>query len=72
MELWIWVVVGGLAGIVLMDITAITAEKLNITRGGRCGGPQAIGRWTLGLFDARFVHENIVDSSVVKYETSVG
>lgn len=34
MELWIWVVVGGLAGIVLMDITAITAEKLNITRGG--------------------------------------
>ena len=53
MDLWLWAVVGGLAGTVLMDLTAIAAEKLNITRGGRCGGPQVIGRWVFGLFDAR-------------------
>ena len=72
MELWLWVIVGGLVGTVMMDITAIAAEKLNITNGGRCGGPQAIGRWTLGLFDARIIHKNIVDSSSVKYETFTG
>ena len=54
MELWLWVIVGGLVGTVLMYLTAIAAEKLNITSGGRCGGPQAIGRWVLGLFDACF------------------
>ena len=46
MELWLWAVVGGLAGTVLMDLAAIAAEKLNITRGGRCGGPQ--GLWVHG------------------------
>ncbi len=56
MELWLWAVVGGLAGTVLMDLTAIAAEKLSITSGGRCGGPQVIGRWVFGIFDARFVH----------------
>ncbi len=45
MELWVWIVIGGLAGTILMDITAIAAEKLHITSGGRCGGPQVIGRW---------------------------
>ncbi len=66
MELWLWAVVGGLAGTALMDLTAIAAEKLNITRGGRCGGPQVIGRWVVGIFDSRFVHKNIIDSSPVK------
>ena len=72
MELWLWAVVGGLAGTVLMDLTAIAAEKLNITSGGRCGGPQVIGRWVFGIFDARFVHKNIIDSSPVKNEASAG
>jgi len=72
MELWGWVVIGGLAGTVLMDITAIVAEKLNITSGGRCGGPQVIGRWVFGIFDACFVHKNIIDSSPVKYEALAG
>jgi hypothetical protein len=72
MELWLWTIVGGLAGTVLMDFTAIAAEKLHITSGGRCGGPQVIGRWVFGLFDGRFVHENIIDSSPVKNEASAG
>ncbi len=72
MELWLWAVVGGLAGTVLMDLTAIAAEKLNITRGGRCGGPQVIGRWVFGIFDGRFVHKNIIDSNPVKNEASAG
>ena len=72
MEFWYWAVIGGLAGTVLMDITAIAAEKLNITSGGRCGGPQVIGRWVFGIFDARFVHKNIIDSIPVKYEASAG
>ena len=72
MELWIWAVVGGLAGTVLMDFTAIVSEKLNITSGGRCGGPQVIGRWVFGLFDGRFVHENIIDSTPVKNEAAAG
>ncbi len=66
------VFVGGLIGTVLMDVIAIAAEKLNITRGGRCGGPQVIGRWVFGIFDGHFVHKNIIDSSPVKYEASVG
>jgi hypothetical protein len=72
MELWILVVVGGLAGTVLMDLTAIAAEKLKITSGGRCGGPQVIGRWVFGTFKGRFVHKNIIESSPVKYEASAG
>lgn len=72
MELWIRAVVGGLAGTALMDVTAIAAEKLNITSGGRCGGPQVIGRWVFGLFDGRLVHENIIDSSPAKHEASAG
>ncbi len=72
MELWLWAVIGGLAGTVLMDITAIAAEKLKITSGGRCGGPQVIGRLVLGIFDGRFVHKNIIDSSPVKNEASAG
>ncbi len=64
--------IGGLAGTVLMDITAIAAEKLKITSGGRCGGPQVIGRLVLGIFDGRFVHKNIIDSSPVKNEASAG
>ena len=72
MELWLWAVVGGLVGTVLMDLTAIAAEKLKITSGGRCGGPQVIGRWVFGLFDARFVHENIIDSSPAKNEAAAG
>jgi len=72
MELWLWAIVGGLAGTVLMDIAAIAAEKLNITRGGRCGEPQVIGRWMYGIFDASFVHKNIIDSSPVKHESSAG
>ena len=72
MGLWLWAVVGGLAGTVLMDLTAIAAEKLNITSGGRCGGPQVIGRWVFGIFDARFVHKNIIDSSPVNNEASTG
>ncbi len=66
------VFVGGLIGTVLMDVIAIAAEKLNITRGGRCGGPQVIGRWVFGIFDGHFVHKNIIDSSPVKYEASAG
>ena len=72
MELWLWAGVGGLAGTVLMDLTAIAAEKLNITSGGRCGGPQVIGRWVLGLFGGRLAHENIIESSPVDNEASVG
>jgi len=72
MELWLWTVVGGLAGTVLMDLTAIAAEKLNITKGGRCGGPQVIGRWVFGMLKARFVHKNIIDSSPVKNEVLAG
>ena len=30
MDLWLRAVVGGLAGTVLMDLTAIAAERLNI------------------------------------------
>ncbi len=41
-------VIGGLAGTVLMDITAIAAEKLKITSGGRCGGP-SLGLGHLGM-----------------------
>ncbi len=70
MELWIWAVIGGLAGTVLMDLTAIAAEKLKITSGGRCGGPQVIGRWVFGTFDGRFVHKNIIEISPVKNEAS--
>jgi hypothetical protein len=72
MQLWFWAVIGGLAGTVLMDLTAIAAEKLNITSGGRCGGPQVIGRWVFGLFNGRLVHENIIDSSPVRNEAWAG
>ncbi len=72
MGLLISAIFGGLVGTILMDITAIAAEKLNITSGGRCGGPQVIGRWVFGIFDARFVHKDIIDSSPVKNEASVG
>ena len=51
MELWLLVIVGGLAGTVLMDVSAIAAEKLNITSGGRCGG--APGYWALGVWSIR-------------------
>ena len=70
--MWFWLVVGGLAGTVLMDITAIAAERLNITSGGRCGGPLVIGRWVFGLFGGRLIHKNIIDSSPVKYEVPAG
>ncbi len=44
MELWLWAVVGGLAGTVLMDLTATAAEKLNITRvTGGVEGPRLLG-----------------------------
>lgn len=72
MELWLWAVVGGLAGTVLMDLIAIAAEKLKITSGGRCGGPQVIGRLVIGMFEGRFVHKNIIDSNPVKNEASAG
>ena len=71
MELWLWAVVGGLVGTVLMDITASLANALRIRWGG-CGGNAAIGRWVLGLLAGRFVHKNIIESSPLRHERSAG
>ncbi len=71
MELWLWAVVGGLAGTVLMDVVGWIAGKLRIGWGG-CGGSAAMGRWVLGVFHGRLVHKNIIDSDALKNEKAVG
>jgi hypothetical protein len=43
-------------------------EKVKFTMVG--GGAQSLGRWALSMFDGRFVHQNIVDSSPIKRKIS--
>jgi len=71
-ELLLWSIVGGIVGTVLMDIADKIMERTNFTKGAACGGPRALGRWFLGLFSGHLVHENIIESSPVKNEVSVG
>ena len=72
MELIIWSLVGGIVGTVFMDIADQFMDRLNFTKGYACGGPRAIGRWSLGMLSGQFVHKNILESSPLKNEISAG
>lgn len=69
MEIWLISFLGGFVGSLLMDFTEARISKFGI--GSGVTGAY-IGRWVVGLFSGRLIHDNIANVNPVKNEIRIG
>jgi hypothetical protein len=69
MSILAWAFLGGIVGAVLMDVTETYAARIGITSGVNIA---LVGRWFLSLLRGQFIHANILNSTPMPREITIG